>query len=849
MVNAKKLEKAVNVGGSCPFTMKYRSNFPITFLCTENPFTDKSTALLEEIIHPDDYMPFCEEINSIVNGKDTGIKVHARLNTRQGYRWFYISAVLDKTVKNETKLEFCGSMFDVTEYLECEGEDAVMRRFKSKIKSPLDSGETPCLSDILGEEYLGRIQQPFTNIEGVYSAIIDCDAKIIRGDKEKTNIQKMSYQRSKSIRVKHRNCASWIIAGEDSEKLRECTTLLDTMVKTVSEAANSYIIIGEEAENSQNANKLLGQNFEDQILLNDIYSKVLRSKDTVSAFRKVIPLVMDYLSLSELIFVSDEAQPVQAYTFGENGDIIPMMSDFVPNEKIYNELDNNNSIVCTSEDELKCRVTENRGCALSRVYQNGKAAGVILFTTKETGRTFSNRERKILRTITQIMATLISRYFVEGKLAASQQRLKRLAYYDVTGIPNRSAFEQDFENAVKSGERGSVLAVEINNLKDISEVNSFDYADRVLQSVAEYIAALPMNTDKCIYRFSTDILYVRISNAEDTAELADTILEKLKEPWFFSENEHRLKAYAGIVIFPDDVGESSECIKALSDTLRFAKDRKLDGAAFYSEGMEDRLDKAIMLRKLIPDAVENDFRGFYFLCTPVVEADTKKLVCCEAHLYWKNENIIAPRAEFLPIIDGMGYSVKTYEYVVSRLCAFCKAMRNIEYPEFRVAFEIPENILSMEYSVTLLRQALRQNDLPPEAISISVSESAGTLCDSPNLRSLANMGVNIIAEDKGDGFFSSALTSNPYVRMVKICMSRLANNPVSADFIRTISEDAHTKGMLVCIRDVDNIKDLNLAKKFNVDLIQGIINGRPLHTEQFMNNDWESDDEEEKAAD
>ncbi len=847
MINAKKLEKAVISGGICPFTLKYRSNFPITFLRGENPFSDKSTVLLEEIIHPDDYMPFCEEISNVVSGKSKEIKAHARLNTAGSYRWYYISCSLDKVVKNESKLELCGTMFDVTEYLECEGEDAVMRQFRSKIKNPMADGEIPSLSDILGEEYLGRIQQPFTHIDGVYSAIIDSNGKIICGDKDKPNIQKMSYQRGKNIRVKHRNCATWIIASESPEMLNDCAGLLDTMVKTVSEIANSYIIIGEEAENSQNANKLLGQNFEDQILLNDIYSKILRSKDTGSTFKSVIPLVKDYLSLAELIFVSDANIPIQAYTFGENGSFTPMVPDFIPNDAIYNELDNSSSIVCTNEDDLKCRKTQNRGCALSRVYENGRASGVILFTSKETGRTFTNRERKLLRTITQIIATLINRYFIENRLNDSQARLKRLAFYDSTGIPNRIAFEQDFSNGIKNGECGAVVAVELSNLKEISEMYSFDYADEVLCSVAEYISAIPTNSDKCVYRFATDILYIRLSNSEEAEEFANAVLKKLQEPWFFSENEHRLKAFAGLVNFPEHIDEVSECIHALSGTLRFAKDRKMEEAALYSEGIEDKLDKAMRLRKLIPDAVENDFHGFYFLCTPIVEAETGRIACCEAHLYWKNENMIAPRSEFLPIINRMGYAVKTYEYVVNRLCEFCKEVREAGIPDFRTSFEIPENILTEESSIILLKKALMQYSLPGSAVSISVSESKKTLCDSKNLRQLAEMGINIISDDKGDSFFTSALTSVPSIKMVKLCMSRLSTDPISSAFVRSVIDDAHAKGMKVCIRDVDNIRDLDLAKQFGTDFIQGIVNGRPLHTAELLNKLIQKDEEEKDA--
>ena len=202
-------------------------------------------------------------------------------------------------------------------------------------------------------------------------------------------------------------------------------------------------------------------------------------------------------------------------------------------------------------------------------------------------------------------------------------------------------------------------------------------------------------------------------------------------------------------MFPNDADDIADCVRVATRTLRLAKDRKLHDAVSYSDGLEEKLDNNLRVKKLVMDAAENEFKGFSFLNTPVVYARTGELQCCEAHLFWSNGDLRVSRDRFLPVVERMGLANEIYEFVVDRICEFCAAVRESGLSHFRVAFSIPENILNSEMGVIILRKALLEYSLPPEAISVSVSESDGTLGIRNNfLKHMANSGVNIIADDK-----------------------------------------------------------------------------------------------------
>ncbi len=826
-----KLERALKNGGNFAFSMKYKAGFPIEFLGNENI----SPSLMSNILHPDDYMPFCEVVNNIIDGRSGELKTHSRLNLFGGeYRWYYISAAPE--INGENNTEFLGVMHDVSDYLECDVEDAVITNFKSKLSRAYENEkDLPLLKDILGENYLELIQQPFTRIEGIYSAIVAPGGGVIayaNGQSKNINLNKMSYQRKKSIRIRHKPAAEWIIAGENLDDINECSQLLDIMALTVSNIANSYVVIGEEIENSQNANKMLGENFEDQMLINSIYTGVLKCKTSADAFGRIIPMVKDYLALDRIIFCIDKEDPPKVYHWDENGSIIPVSSDFITNSKINDELEIN-PIVSLDEDEIRgVKSEKNRTCALSRIYDNGSARGVFMFISRTSDRVWSNRERKVLRSITQVLTTLIYRSFAENKLALSQEHLQRLAYRDAaTGIPNRTAFENDFAATVQNGKNGAVISFEIANYKAVTRSCGCQYADEMIGSIAEYIAAMPSQNKKSVYLFSTDILFIILEDANKEAALGftKTVLGKFSSGWYYDDNRTQIEMYAKVNFFPDEIYTVEECENAASETLRLAKCENV------SADIERKPDENNQIRRMLTEDAKNGFEGFYYLYSPITDAATGKLVSSESRLFWKRDGFIAPRGKILPIVEQLGLIEKLYEYALNKLCSFCAEVRSLGYENFRVSFEYPRFALDSDIHVVTTKKVLEKYSLPPNALSITVSESSGTLAkNSVNLKRFAKLGINIISEDKGRSFLTDTLFKAPYVNIAKISSKRLHGDEISSGYLKTLIEKAHQSGMIVCAVGVDNERTLELSKYFNVDLVHGAVNGLPLHSCDFL---------------
>lgn len=830
---------AVENSGSVAYTMSFHQGFPVRILAGNSPLGKTGDiVVMGETVHPDDYQPFCEEISHVIAGTTDEIKVHARLNNGGEYQWFYITG---KVRRSGTPLEFIeGMMFNVTDYLDCEGEDVVMRRYRSKHSIKITDQNTYTLRDILGEDYLVRIQQPFTQISGLFSAITDNDGTVIipGGQDKSINLNKMDYQRKKNIRVRHQTIGSWLITGRDEQTVASSSQLLDTMVHTVSSVANSYVALVDEMETSQNANKLLGQNFEDQILVNGVYSIFLQSPDTKTAIRNITLLISEHFGLSEIEFCVEGENQVKAYKLDRSGLVLPVIVAASHHPDIEEELDYS-GIVCTDCHAIGIdRSGKNLSCVIARTYDQGENRGALLYISRIAGKEWSSRERSLLKSITQMLSTVIYKLFLEEELSSSRTKLERLAYYDTaTGMPNRSMFEKELADELSADRSGAVIAVEFSNLKNISEIYGFEYSDDILKSCAEYIVALPCSASQKVYRFSSDILLIILSGMEreEARQFAQAVLTKFRSPWYLHETEHHLRVYAGFAIYPHDAESVQAVTNAASHTLRLAKERSCEDAVCYAEGLEENLIDNRMVRKLITDSAENGFRGFYYLYQPVLEMRTGNLHCCEATLFWGNEDMSIPRDRFIPIIDQLGLSKQFYAFAMDTICRFCSSVREAGFPDFRVSFNIPENILSSEVSVETLQGVLLEYSLPPSAVSIAVTESDGTLTSGNiYLQQLSKLGVNVIADDNGVGYFTAAPLDNPAVKTIKIKASRFSGDGVSASFVRSLIKNAHGKNLAVCAKDVDTPSDLTAIGGFDVDLIQGIFNGRPLRDADFL---------------
>ena len=282
-------------------------DIPLTVLGKYHNISKKDRRMnLREIIYAEDFPPLADVFSEIVSGREKALNAHCRVNIDDEYHWVYLSCSVRKDTFNRTQ-HLTGTMMDVSEYLDTAESDFVLDDATKKNRERIDAAiknRDSTLTDILGEDYLLRIQQALTVNNGVSSAIYDeAGAPLVIPPNESGQVisqKKFRHRISREIRCNHKAIATWTIACDDTTELAKTEPLLDMLAETVSQITNAIFVLYNEMENSKAANQQLGSNIEQQILLNNIYTIILENNNAVEALKMVIRLVGEYLKLDRI---------------------------------------------------------------------------------------------------------------------------------------------------------------------------------------------------------------------------------------------------------------------------------------------------------------------------------------------------------------------------------------------------------------------------------------------------------------------------------------------------------------------------------------------------------------------
>lgn len=165
---------------------------------------------------------------------------------------------------------------------------------------------------------------------------------------------------------------------------------------------------------------------------------------------------------------------------------------------------------------------------------------------------------------------------------ASQQAhgeaMQALAHNDeLTGINNRLTFNQHLSQQVSfSREHQQTIAllfIDLDNFKYVNDNFGHKAGDHVLQDVAKRIQESIRQQDDC-YRLGGDefaVLMRAMPSALAAEQLADRILQSIRQPIFFQQQEMPIGCSIGIALCPDDASDATLLLEQADKAMYQAK--------------------------------------------------------------------------------------------------------------------------------------------------------------------------------------------------------------------------------------------------------------------------------------
>ncbi|UAW99995.1 EAL domain-containing protein [Halopseudomonas nanhaiensis] len=433
----------------------------------------------------------------------------------------------------------------------------------------------------------------------------------------------------------------------------------------------------------------------------------------------------------------------------------------------------------------------------------------------------------------------------------AEANLLHMAQHDhLTGLPNRSMLQEQLGRVLADAGRRhrgvAVLCCGLDDFKEVNEQFTYQSGDALLVAVADRLRVSSARLG-CLARLGGDqfaLVQTGISEPYEAAELAQTVLDDLSEPFEIGEHRVGLRATIGITLFPDDGDDAEKLLQKAEQTMMLAKARSRNRYQFYIAS----LDSEMRIRR----ELEKDLRGalsrneFHLVYQPQICLRSHKVVGVEALLRWEHaERGLVPPDLFIPLAEQNGSIIAIGEWVLDRACQQLRTWHTAGYPHLRMAVNLSTVQLHHSELARVVTNLMQRYALPPNSLELEVTET-GLMEDisaaANHLNSLKKAGVLIAIDDFGTGYSSLSYLRGLPLDKIKVDKSFVQDVLLDEDdatIVRAIIQLGRSLNMEVIAEGVETAAQEAYIIAQGCNEGQGYFYSKPLPAAALM--DWVRD--------
>jgi len=447
--------------------------------------------------------------------------------------------------------------------------------------------------------------------------------------------------------------------------------------------------------------------------------------------------------------------------------------------------------------------------------------------------------------LTLVMCTSILDTRMQGntaRLAASlkvaNEQLRQLAFRDpLTGLQNRSLFEQELMRAVEHCERSggalTLLFIDLDGFKPVNDSFGHPVGDAVLREVGERLRALATDGDTVARAGGDEFLLasLALTSADDAARLAERVIHSLGRPYRVAARDVSLSCSIGIVRFPEH-GPSDKLI-AHADAAMYAA-KRVGGStyAFFESCMEIDIREQVELQRDLRLAIERNELELYY--QPKIDGRSGQITGAEALVRWHHptRGLIGPGL-FIPVAERFGLIGTLGNWVIDDACRQVRVWLDGGL-RMRVAVNLSVHQLRQDDLVARIRGALMRHAVDPKLLTFEITETVAMEDTQATMRAfaqLARLGVSLSIDDFGTGYSSLAYLRKLPARQLKIDHSFVADIDQSADALAVVDAVvrlAHALGLKVVAEGVESETQRDILLGLHCDELQGFLFAKPM---------------------
>ncbi len=492
-------------------------------------------------------------------------------------------------------------------------------------------------------------------------------------------------------------------------------------------------------------------------------------------------------------------------------------------ETFTQRLNNHSRTIIMNDSEEVAKVTDSKlsaKLAVTPIHStNGSTLGYLLLARLNSGRDFTNSDRRLLRVVAEQASTIVSTGFDV-----------------ITGLLNRDGLHSSISSAISgaayTSATKSLLILDLDQFKVINDSCGRSAGDELLKQVANQLKTLYQGCSMAA-RIEADKFAVLVTECGDVngETIASEVIRKLSETGFRWDGRFfDISAGIGIVNLTDEIIDADEAFALGAISCDVAK-QKGPGGIFAYDSSSASIESARIAIDWIPHvrtALENDSFELYAQQIVPLQNTNPDSVHYEILLRLRGEDG-SVGSPFQMIKAAEVYNMVTHidEWVIKNTLLLLKECLT-RYPDITVRCSINMSGQSVtdEFFAWLKAALLASPALIPRVnIEITETHVVSNLTSAIGLiESLRSIGVTFSLDDFGTGMSSFGYLRDIPVDYLKIdgsFVKHIVEDPISHAMVESIHRIGHLMGLKTVAEFVENDLITEKLKRIGIDYGQG----------------------------
>ncbi|MGK3143489.1 bifunctional diguanylate cyclase/phosphodiesterase [Pantoea sp. C2G6] len=496
------------------------------------------------------------------------------------------------------------------------------------------------------------------------------------------------------------------------------------------------------------------------------------------------------------------------------------------------------------------------GCAIAGMHYTGMMAAQFPLHSHPVGQGVNSNWLAILVTvvtlsilgITLLVSMLDARMqartsILASSLAEANRELAQLALHDnLTRLPNRILLEDRLEQAINKANREqsqfALMFLDLDGFKAVNDAFGHHIGDSLLIGVTERMSQ-QMTGYYTLARLGGDefVLLVEIDDPNDAAAIADKLVKAVDRPFIISRYELVVSLSLGIAVYPGDGVDERELMFNADAAMYHTKNNGRNGYTFFQRSMNIQAQSQLQLNNDLWQALDNnELRLFY---QPKYCAPRGPILGFEALLRWQHplRGLLSPD-KFLPMAEKTGMIVSIGNWVIHEACRQLRQWHLQGHPHWSVAVNLSAVQFEQSNLVETVMTALAQHQIPPELLTLEVTETTAMRDPDESVRiltELTRLGVKASIDDFGTGYSSLLYLKRLPASELKIdraFVNELQHQSEDATIVSAIVALAQSLDLKVVAEGVETAEQQAFLTTLGCNTLQGYLLGRPVPAER-----------------